>query len=143
MPIFRIILLVVVATYTTAQIAEEEVQVGRYSSIQPLPTDSQSDIFETIEEIQFPDSVQTVGEAIHWVLSDHGFRLALPPDQESEVHQLVELSLPKSHRELGPMTVKFILETLAGPTWKLVQDPIQRLVSFEVCGHSNEEEEQE
>ena len=43
------------------------------------------------------------------------------------------LPLPAVHRNLGPMPVKRELETLAGPAFRLVEDPVHRLVTFERC----------
>jgi len=36
------------------------------------------------------------------------------------------------HRVLGPVTLRNALNTLAGPVWNLVIDPVNRIVSFEL-----------
>ncbi len=113
--------------------ADDEVQVGRYSTIQPLPTAEQKDLFLTVVSITFPSDVQTVGQAMNTVLDEYGFQLADPKSVDPEMQTMLELPLPKSHRELGPLTLKSMLETLAGPVWKVVQDPVRRLVGFELC----------
>lgn len=113
--------------------ADEEVQVGRYSSIQPVPTSSQEDVFRAIATIEFPDTIQTVGDAIRFSIRDHGFRLASPQSVDERMKILLDLPLPKAHRRLGPMPLKLTLETLAGPVWRVVQDPVHRLVGFELC----------
>lgn len=114
-------------------VAEEEVQVGRYSSIQPVPTESQEDVFRTVSSVKFPDSVKTVGDAVELLLDEQGYRIATGEKVDTRMHVLLELPLPKSHRSLGPMSLKSMLETLAGPIWFVVQDPIHRLVAFELC----------
>ncbi len=113
--------------------ANEEVQVGRYSSIQPVPTESQEDVFQTIATIEFPDVIGTVGDAIRFSIQDQGFRLASPQSVDERMEILLDLPLPKAHRRLGPMPLKSTLETLAGPVWRVVQDPVHRLVGFELC----------
>jgi type IV pili sensor histidine kinase/response regulator len=47
---------------------------------------------------------------------------------------LLGFPLPEAHRSLGPMSLQHALETLAGPAFRLVEDPLHRLVSFERCG---------
>ena len=139
------VLCLVVATFSSSTlVAEEEVQVGRYSSVQPLPTPAQEDIFQTVSIVDFPNSVKTVGDAVNLVLSEQGFRIADGDKVDERMHVLLSLPLPKSHRSLGPMTLKSILETLSGPVWYVVQDPVHRLVAFELCTkHSFVEETQE
>ena len=43
------------------------------------------------------------------------------------------LPLPDAHRRLGPMPLRLALQTLAGPAWRLLEDPVYRLVAFERC----------
>ena len=110
-----------------------EVQVGRYSSVRPVPTESQKDVFLTILTVEFPNSIRTVGEAMNEVLSDQGLQLAPTISLSPELGVLLDLPLPKEHRKMGPMSLKSVLETLAGPVWRLVQDPVHRMVAFELC----------
>ena len=124
-------------------VAEEEVQVGRYSSIQPVPTPSQADIFSTISSKTFPESVFTVGDAVELLLDEQGYRIASGEKVDAQMQVLLELPLPKSHRSLGPMSLKSMLETLAGPIWFVVQDPIHRLVAFELCKQYSSEDSKE
>jgi len=42
------------------------------------------------------------------------------------------LPLPKVHHSLGPITLTQALSTLAGSPWRLVVDPIHRLISFQL-----------
>ena len=69
------------------------------------------------------------------LLADQGYRLGSTDSgiQKEQLRDLFSLPLPKVHRQLGPMTLKDALETLAGPAWLLVEDPAKRIVSFERC----------
>lgn len=139
-----LLLLVFIAMGIQAIPANEEVQVGRYSTMKTLPTTAQQNIFATMVNVQFDSSITTVGEAMRYLLEDQGIRLAVPKSKDDQVHTLIALPLPKIHRSLGPISLRHALETLAGPIWRLVQDPIHRLVSFELCHPvSNEEETSE
>ena len=131
--------LVLVTTSILTVSAVDEIQVGRYSTMKTLPTEAQQNIFATVTNVQFDSSITTVGEAMRYLLEDQGIRLAVPRTQESQVHTLIALPLPQIHRQLGPISLRHALETLAGPVWRLVQDPIHRLVSFELCNEVVEE----
>lgn len=120
---------------------DDEIQVGRYSTMKTTPTEAQKDIFETVVNIQFEKTVTTVGDAMRQLLQDQGIRLAVPKSEDAPVHTLIALPLPQVHRQLGPISLRDALETLAGPVWRLVQDPINRFVSFELCSGEGDEEE--
>ena len=63
-----------------------------------------------------------------------GYRLAPEAAADASREVLLALPLPGPHRALGPMPVQTALETLAGPAFRLVEDPVHRLVTFERCG---------
>ncbi len=110
-----------------------EVQVGRYATVRALPTQEQIQLLSTIVNVAFPASVITVGQAVEYLLQPSGYRLA--PEQTAELARatLLKLPLPEPHRMLGPMPLKTALETLVGQAFRLVEDPVHRLVSFERC----------
>ena len=115
------------------QLQASEIQVGRYSMLSATPTRAQADLLATTITIQFPGRVITIGEAIHYLLQRSGFRLADPVAMSAETMAMLALPLPAVHRSLGPITLRQVLETLVGPVFRLVQDPVHRLVSFELC----------
>ena len=115
------------------QLQASEVQVGRYSMSSTTPTVAQKDILTTALTVQFPERIQTIGEAIRYLLQRSGYRLASAEAIGPDTVSLFALPLPAVHRSLGPMTLKDTLETLAGPAFRLVQDPVHRLITFERC----------
>ena len=110
-----------------------EVQVGRYSLVSAEPTEGQTDLLATTVTVHFPALVQTVGESVGHLLRRSGYRLAAMEALAPETKGLLALPLPAVHRQLGPMPLRRALETLAGPTFHLVQDPLHRLIAFERC----------
>ncbi len=118
---------------TSPQLHASEVQVGRYSELRAMPTVAQTDLLSTTITIQFPERIQTLGEAVHYLLQRSGYRLADRRAANSITADLLGLPLPAVHRNLGPIMLKQALETLAGPVFRLVQDPVHRLISFELC----------
>ena len=110
-----------------------DVQVGRYSLLSAIPTAAQADLMVTPVTIQFPERIQNVGEAVRYLLHRSGYRLAHTEALEPEAMALLSLPLPAVHRSLGPLALQQALQTLAGPTFQLVQDPVHRLIAFERC----------
>ena len=110
-----------------------DVQVGRYSLLSAEPTQAQTDLLATSVTVHFPAQVQTVGESVGYLLRRSGYRLADTAALAPETLDLFALPLPSVHRQLGPMSLRRALETLAGATFHLVQDPVHRLIAFERC----------
>jgi len=115
------------------QIQANEVQVGRYSMLSTAPTEAQTDLLATTIKVQLPKRIHTIGEAIHYLLQRSGFRLAGSEAMAPETKVLFDLPLPAVHREFGPLSLRQALETLAGPAFQLIQDPVHRLIAFELC----------
>ena len=114
--------------------------MGRYATLPALPTQEQVRLLSAIVNVAFPASVVTIGQAVHYLLQPSGYRLSPQGTSEPIRETLLDLPLPEPHRALGPMPLKTALETLAGPAFRLVEDPVHRLVSFERCetrGHES------
>ena len=101
--------------------------------IAAVPTEAQADLLATTLTIRFPERIRTLGEAVRYLLQRSGYRLAKVQSIGPDTVTLFALPLPAVHRNLGPMTLRDALETLAGPAFNLVQDPVHRLVTFERC----------
>lgn len=110
-----------------------EVQVGRYSTLPAMPTIAQADLLATTITLTFPVRIVTVGEAVQYLLQRSGYSLATAPVIKTETADLLALPLPSVHRHLGPITLAQALEMLVGPAFRLIHDPVHRLVSFELC----------
>ena len=122
-----------ICTVASVNLQANDIQVGRYSLFAATPTEEQADPLQATITVQFPDSVRTVGEAVRHLLQQSGYRLAEPEATGPESAYLRALALPAVQRSLGPMTLRQALDTLAGPAFRLVEDPIHRLVTFERC----------
>jgi type IV pili sensor histidine kinase/response regulator len=117
----------------SSQLQASEVLVGRYTLQSTAPTKAQADLLAATVTTRFPVRIQTIGEAVRHLLQNSGYRLASPVALDPETKALFRLPLPAVHRNLGPLTVRRALEILAGPAFRLVQDPIHRLIGFELC----------
>ncbi len=122
-----------ICAITSMNLQAEPNQVGRYSMLATTPTKAQVDLLKTIVMIKFPEQIQTLGEAVRHLLQHSGYRLAKTESMHPDADRLFALPLPDIHRSLGPMPLRTALETLAGPAFVLVEDPVHRLVAFDSC----------
>ncbi len=130
--IAHLVPLIITLTGTEILLAGE-LTVARYSTLRAAPTEAQADLLAVIVNVSFPESVARVGEALNHLLQSSGYRLASAANAHPTRPILLRLPLPDVHRTLGPMPLRVALETLAGPAFRLVVDPVHRLVSFERC----------
>ncbi len=107
--------------------------VDRYTVLTATPTVAQQDLLGGIARITFPVDVVTVGDALATALQSSGYDLASAKGTDDSRDILLQLPLPDAHRILGPMPLRMALQTLAGPAWRLLEDPLHRLVAFERC----------
>jgi type IV pili sensor histidine kinase/response regulator len=122
-----------VCTVASVNLQANDIQTGRYSLLAATPTQAQAELLATTVTVRFPERIQTVGESVRYLLQRSGYRLAMAESIGPDTAALFALPLPAVHRSLGPMTLRDTLETLAGPAFQLVQDPVHRLVTFERC----------
>ena len=122
-----------ICTVASVNLQANDIQVGRYSLLVATPTEAQAELLATTINVRFPARIQTVGEAVRYLLQRSGYRLATAESIGPDTVALFALPLPAVHRSLGPMTLRDALETLAGPAFHLIQDPMHRLITFERC----------
>ena len=75
---------------------------------------------------------RSVLEGLLEILHGTGYRLAEPAAADPAIGRLYDQPYPDGQREIGPRALGAALERLAGPAWQVVEDPVNRLVSFEV-----------
>lgn len=110
----------------------ENVELGRYSTVKPVATPQQIDLLSVVFSMPFNKQINTVGEAIEFILLRSGYRLAPREASDPNVGILLEQPLPFIHRKIGPITIENALKALAGNAWNLVVDPVNRYVSFDL-----------
>lgn len=120
-------LLVLGALGTTAR-----AETQGYAVINPTATADQRDLLAVVVSLKFPPNVTTVGQALTALLERSGYRLAYGDNTDPQLSTLMHLPLPQVHRSLGPIRLRDALQALAGSAWILVEDPVNRLVSFDL-----------
>ncbi|MEZ5574071.1 MAG: pili assembly chaperone [Halioglobus sp.] len=109
------------------------IQNGRYSVMAVEPSAGQRDLLSVTTALTIPSDIERVGEALHWILRDSGYRLAADSVLSDEVKALLALPLPVAHRQFEPMPLRTLMGLIIGPAFQIVQDPVHRLIAFERC----------
>ena len=109
-----------------------DIQTGRYSSIKPKPTQSQRELLQVMITVSIPDEITSIGETIAYLLKRSGYQLVQPQAKQIELTRFFLKRLPVVHRHIGPMSLEDALIILNTPAFKLNQDPMKRLISYEM-----------
>jgi type IV pili sensor histidine kinase/response regulator len=110
----------------------EALQTGRYSYIKNIPPVDQLNPLKVVIKTQIPQSVDTVGETVEFLLARSGYVLADESIMSEEAKSLLSLPLPQVHRKIGPMTLDRALHTLSGSAFELIVDPVHRKITYEL-----------
>jgi conjugative transfer region protein (TIGR03748 family) len=120
-----------VLAMSNANSANTVTQVGRYATVENKPTAAQVNPLLTVQQMQFPQRIQSVGDALNYWLKHSGYQLVDAKKQSAEMKEVLKHSLPQVDRNLGPISVQDGLKVLVGMNvFDLVQDPLHRKVSF-------------
>ncbi|MGO0119348.1 response regulator [Citrobacter freundii] len=115
----------------TPPLAPEVVRYDRYLLINTHPDEAQRNPLHQIVNINLPLNLKlTVGDAFAWLLKQSGYSLCI---DDHPTQFLAGKPLPLSQYRLGPMRLEEALKTLAGPSWLMQADVLNR----EVCFHLN------
>jgi type IV pili sensor histidine kinase/response regulator len=107
-----------------------QIQAGRYLTVPNTPKSSQANPLQETFSITFPDSVNTIGDAMNYVLSNTSYQLLSEKNRNLEFQELLKQQLPVADRQLGPITVQNGLLALAGDSYLMLVDPKHRYISF-------------
>ena len=107
-------------------------QIGRYMTTENKPHADQLNLLSQVVQVRFPQEVQTIGEALNYLLKFSGYSLIPEDKQSAALKTTLGKPLPAIDRNFGPMSLKDGLTVLAGPAFYLVQDPLNRMINFEL-----------
>ncbi|AOU64451.1 hypothetical protein [Legionella pneumophila] len=114
-------------------IAANVTQINRYATVANKPLAAQINPLLAIQQVHFPQEVQTIGQAVEWWLKFSGFSFASKEKQPESLQTVMRQALPQIDRNLGPLTVKDGLEVLVGQqSFMLIEDPLLRQVNFKL-----------
>lgn len=116
----------------SAQAADSMTQFGRYLTAINKPTLAQTDLLSQTMQVRFPQNVQTIGDAMNYLLKFSGYSLIDDNKRSDELKNTLSKPLPTVDRDFGPMSLKDGLSTLIGPAYSLVHDPLNRTINFDL-----------
>ncbi|MCZ4721551.1 hypothetical protein [Legionella pneumophila] len=129
----RLSMISVLSVAAFYSIAANVTQINRYATVANKPLAAQVNPLLAIQQIHFPQEVQTIGQAIEWWLKFSGFSLVSKEKQPESLQIIMQQPLPQIDRNLGPLTVKDGLEVLVGQqSFALIEDPLLRQVNFKL-----------
>lgn len=106
-------------------------QVSRYATVNNQPLAAQINPLKTVQQIHFPASIQTIGEAVNYWLRYSGYHLAPKEKQSESLQQVFQQPLPQVSRNLGPLSIDNGLTVLVGQQlFTLKQDDLLREINF-------------
>jgi type IV pili sensor histidine kinase/response regulator len=108
------------------------IQMGRYSHVRNVPLADQFNPLKVVVSTTFPSQLQSVGQAMNFLLLRSGYEMANTLVLSDEAIELLRLPLPEVHRQIGPITLDQALKTLAGDAFDLIVDPVHRKIAFEL-----------
>jgi type IV pili sensor histidine kinase/response regulator len=131
--LFKIAAIALVSATAFSVQAANATQINRYATVDNKPLQAQINPLQAVQQVHFPQSVQTVGQAITYWLQYSGYSLVNVEKQPLSLQAVMKQRLPQVDRNLGPLTIKDGLEVLAGlEVFALTQNPLLREVNFKL-----------
>lgn len=112
--------------------ATDYTKTNRYTQIENIVSHAQANPLKVIINTHLPQSVVSVGDAVQFLLSRSGYRLASENVLPNEALTMLGLELPAIQRKIEHVTLDKTLAMLAGDAFELVIDPIHRKIGFKV-----------
>lgn len=120
------IILTFILVNTSQGVYAAQYQIDRYTYIQPIATQEQSNELDILIETSFPKSVNKIIPAVEYLLLRSSYQLVM--DYKAEV--LGNIDLPEVHKKIGPIKLKEAIKLLIGNSWKLEIDDINRTMTI-------------
>jgi conjugative transfer region protein (TIGR03748 family) len=123
-----------IVCYSLSALSDAEKQTSfrtptdRYTLVNTSALPEQQEPLNAFVHIIMGKEVLTVGQAIQEVLKGSGYRWVPMGDDKL----LMGLSLPAIVRDMGPIRVGDAARTLAGNSWIMRTDSLNRVIQFEI-----------
>lgn len=107
-----------------------DIALDRYTRHSSVALPEQEDLLAVELRVDFPASIVTVGDAVTYLLHRSGYSLVV--SGQPDLDALMNMSLPRVHRSIGPIRLKDALKVLIGTPWIIAENKLARTVSFEL-----------
>lgn len=134
---YRTIIIASLALGSLSLHAANITQIGRYATVNNQPLAEQINPLKTVQQIHFPSSIHTIGNALDYWIRYSGYHLATKEKQSEALQQVFQQPLPQVSRNLGPLTITDGLTVLVGQQlFRLKQDDLLREINFSLNSRS-------
>ncbi len=106
------------------------VQTGRYSYLPAKPRVEQLNPLLAVIDVQIPEPIVTVKDSAQYLLQFSGYQLTQAISHERHVTALLQHPIPEVHRHFEQVFLRDALLALGGSGYRLLVDPINRLVTY-------------
>lgn len=132
--IFKITAITLLSATACSVQAANVTQINRYATVDNKPLRAQINPLLAVQQVHFPQSVQTVGQAMNYWLQYSGYSLVKVEKQPLSLQAVMQQRLPQVDRNLGPLMIKDGLEVLVAgqEVFTLTQNPLLREVNFKL-----------
>ena len=107
------------------------VQTGRYSYLPAKPKVEQLNPLLAVIDVHIPDTIVTVKDSAQYLLQFSGYQLTQAISHERHVAALLQHPIPEVHRHFEQVILRDAILALGGSGYRLLVDPINRLVAYE------------
>lgn len=115
--------------------APVHLQIGRYSYTAAKPTPEQMNPLLTLIDVRLPEDIKTVGQSATYLLQFSGYQLSQTVKHDPKILNLLGRDIPAVHRHFDHVILRDALLALCGNGYRLLIDPINRMVAFERDPH--------
>jgi conjugative transfer region protein (TIGR03748 family) len=85
----------------------------------------------TVIDVHIPDGVNMVKDSTQYLLQFSGYQLSQTVKPESHVIALLSRNIPEVHRHFEQVVLRDALLALCGNGYRLLVDPVDRMVAYE------------
>ena len=118
-----------------AQLDPVKVQTGRYSYLPAKPRIEQLNPLLAVIDVQIPDTILTLKDSAQYLLQFSGYQLSQTARHDAHVTALLQHPILEVHRHFDQVILRDALLALGGSGYRLLVDPVNRLVAYERDPH--------
>jgi len=107
-------------------------KMGRYIVLSHALQTGNEDLLAQTAQVRFPHTVVTLKDAIQYLLRHSGFALIDEEKWHTSMAIMLNKPLPLINRQFGPISLRAGVSQLAGNAFLLVDDSINRTITFEL-----------
>lgn len=119
--------LIATATATALSLSvnadEHEIRIGRYQTVSVDALLQEIELKPTLQPMEIPEDIATRGDALRWILQQHGYRLHADSERLLAATRFLAAALPAKERQRPAEPMRLALRSLLGDRMQVIVDP--------------------